>query len=175
MTTIATEPKYHSLAQAARSLPSTKGSRPVHVATLTRWITQGVRAADGSVVRLQALLVPSGWKVSEEAIEVFLEALTRAATNKIRARAKLPTIPTSARAAAATGQHTDRAVGQGRNWHGLDSSGPAPTCQGRREPSSATGSTANLDIKSRDNLTFYIWRSRHGNLASFAVTAPECY
>jgi hypothetical protein len=38
-----------------------------------------VRAADGSLVKLDARRFPGGWKVTDEAIDAFLDALTRAA------------------------------------------------------------------------------------------------
>jgi hypothetical protein len=83
MPTITTEScPYLSLSQAARRIPPTKGERPCHVATLTRWITKGVRAANGSVVRLQARRFPGGWKVTAEALEEFLDKLTSAALDE---------------------------------------------------------------------------------------------
>jgi hypothetical protein len=85
-TTTAAEPcpspglcPYLSLAQAARRIPPTKGDRPVHVSTLTRWITKGVKTAAGWVIRLEARRFPGGWKVTEEAVDAFLDELTRAA------------------------------------------------------------------------------------------------
>jgi hypothetical protein len=44
-----------------------------------RWITKGVRSANGTVVRLEARRFPGGWKVADQAIEEFLDKLTDAA------------------------------------------------------------------------------------------------
>jgi hypothetical protein len=70
---------YRSLSQIARRIPSTKGDGAVHTATLTRWILRGVRVADGTVIKLEARKFPGGWKVTEEAVEHFLDRLTSAA------------------------------------------------------------------------------------------------
>jgi hypothetical protein len=80
MTTNSTEScPYLSLAQAARRIPPTKGDRPVHVSSLTRWITRGVKTQAGSVIRLEARRFPGGWKVTSQAVDEFLDDLTRAA------------------------------------------------------------------------------------------------
>jgi hypothetical protein len=80
MLTITTEGgQYRSLPQAVRRIPPTKGNRPVHTSTLTRWITKGVRKADGVVIKLRARRFPGGWKVADQAIDEFLDELTRAA------------------------------------------------------------------------------------------------
>jgi hypothetical protein len=80
MPTISTEScPYLSLSQAARRIPPTKGDRPVHVSTLTRWITRGVKTAAGSVIRLEARRFPGGWKVTSHPVDEFLDELTRAA------------------------------------------------------------------------------------------------
>jgi hypothetical protein len=80
MSTIAIDScPYRSLAQIARRIPSTKGDRPVHPATLTRWILRGAKAPDGTVIKLEARKFPGGWKVTEEAVERFLDRLTQAA------------------------------------------------------------------------------------------------
>jgi hypothetical protein len=68
-----------SLQQASRLIPPTKGDRPVHPSTLTKWIRFGVRSGDGATVRLKARKFPGGWKVTSAAIEDFLDDLTRAA------------------------------------------------------------------------------------------------
>jgi hypothetical protein len=65
-----------SLSQAARIIPPYRLDRPVHPATLTRWILSGVRGPDGSRIRLEAIRRPSGWLTSREAVERFLTRLT---------------------------------------------------------------------------------------------------
>ncbi len=74
---------YRPLAQAVRRVPSTKGNRPVHTSTMVRWITKGVKAANGTVVRLEARRFPGGWKVADQAIEEFLDKLTAAALSEL--------------------------------------------------------------------------------------------
>jgi hypothetical protein len=72
------------LAKAASQFASDRIDGPVHVATITRWITKGIKAGDGSVVRLAARRFPNGWRVSREAIDEFLDRLTSAALDDIR-------------------------------------------------------------------------------------------
>jgi hypothetical protein len=70
---------YLSLAQVSLRIPPTKGNRPVHPSTITRWITRGARSADGSIIKLEGCRFPGGWKVTEDALERFLDRLTTAA------------------------------------------------------------------------------------------------
>jgi hypothetical protein len=70
---------YRSLSHAARRFPPSKTDRPVHTATLTRWIVKGVRSASGAIVKLEARRFPGGWKVTDQAVEEFLDKLTAAA------------------------------------------------------------------------------------------------
>jgi hypothetical protein len=65
-----------SLAQAAALFPSFRAGRPVHSATLTRWILRGVRGPNGSLVRLEAVRRPAGWLTSRESVQRFLVRLT---------------------------------------------------------------------------------------------------
>jgi hypothetical protein len=65
-------------AAAARQLPRLRGGRPVHPSTLTRWATAGISAADGRVVRLEAVRVASRWVTSSEALSRFIADLTAA-------------------------------------------------------------------------------------------------
>ena len=50
---------------------------------MVRWITKGVKAANGTVVRLEARRFPGGWKVADQAIEEFLDKLTAAALSEL--------------------------------------------------------------------------------------------
>jgi hypothetical protein len=70
---------YLPLAVAARLIPPTRGERPVHVSTLTRWITKGVLKSGGTRVKLQARRFPGGWKVTREALNQFIDELTDSA------------------------------------------------------------------------------------------------
>jgi hypothetical protein len=65
-----------TLSQAARRLPPFRAGRPVDPSTLSRWILAGAKAPDGTMVRLEAIKTPSGWRTSEEALARFFGALT---------------------------------------------------------------------------------------------------
>jgi hypothetical protein len=65
-----------SLSQAARRLPSNRGGRPVHTSCILRWISGGIRLADGRVVRLEAARVAGRWLTSEGALQRFIAAQT---------------------------------------------------------------------------------------------------
>jgi hypothetical protein len=69
-------PAYRPLGQAIRRLGTGRGGRPIHVATATRWATEGVRLADGSRLRLKALRLPGRWVTTDEWVDEFTEALT---------------------------------------------------------------------------------------------------
>jgi hypothetical protein len=65
-----------SLSQAARLLPPGRNDRPVHVATLTRWILVGVRTTNDQRVKLDAIRLGGRWLISTGALTRFAEALT---------------------------------------------------------------------------------------------------
>jgi hypothetical protein len=65
-----------SLSQAAHSLPSCRGGRPISPATIWRWIVAGTRRLDGRVVRLEATRIGSRWLTSQEALARYSQALT---------------------------------------------------------------------------------------------------
>lgn len=67
---------YRSLSEAAGQFPPFRTGRPVQVATLTRWITDGVRARNGGLIKLKAKRLPGRWVVTDEAVAEFVEALT---------------------------------------------------------------------------------------------------
>jgi hypothetical protein len=71
---------YQSLSQIARRFPPNKTDKPVHPATLTRWIMRGIPLADGTRVRLRAVRFPAGWRTTDEWVDDFLESLTAART-----------------------------------------------------------------------------------------------
>jgi hypothetical protein len=80
---------YRTLSQVARRFPPSRGGRPVHVATVTRWIIQGARLRDGTRLRLRAVRLPGRWVVEPEAVDEFLATLTAD-------RSGLPTEPAAA-------------------------------------------------------------------------------
>jgi hypothetical protein len=65
-----------SLSQAARLLPPGRGSRPVTLSCLLRWVLRGARAPSGELVRLEAVRLGGRWLTSHEALQRFAEALT---------------------------------------------------------------------------------------------------
>jgi hypothetical protein len=67
-----------SLAAAARRIPPLRGTRPVHPATVLRWVLDGTRLPDGSRLRLEAVRCGGAWITTAEAIDRYLSALTSA-------------------------------------------------------------------------------------------------
>jgi hypothetical protein len=53
-----------------------RNGKSLHVATLGRWRDPGVRARDGSRIRLRCVRFPSGWRTSIEWVHEFLVAIT---------------------------------------------------------------------------------------------------
>jgi hypothetical protein len=68
---------YRGLAEIARRFPSNREDKPIHVATLTRWILKGCRASDGSQIKLRAVRFPAGWRTTDEWVAHFLDEITR--------------------------------------------------------------------------------------------------
>jgi len=65
-----------SLSQAGRRFPRTRSGRSPHLtpSAVWRWVVDGVRAADGGRVKLDAVFVAGRWLTSIEAIERFVQA-----------------------------------------------------------------------------------------------------
>jgi hypothetical protein len=83
-----------TLTQAAKLVPPTRGNRPVHAATLSRWIMKGVVGRDGNGIKLKALRTPGGWRTSGEWLTEFFEALAR---DKVAEPAPQPVLRSPAR------------------------------------------------------------------------------
>jgi hypothetical protein len=66
------------LSASARLFPRYRLGKPVSLACVLRWVTQGVRGADGRPVRLEAAKLAGKWVTTPEAIARFLEAQTPA-------------------------------------------------------------------------------------------------
>jgi hypothetical protein len=47
--------RVYSFARAAQFVPPARNGLKTHISTLLRWATKGVRAPDGTIVRLEAL------------------------------------------------------------------------------------------------------------------------
>jgi hypothetical protein len=65
-----------TLSELAKRVPANRGAAHTHVSTLYRWISSGVRAPHGQIVRLEACRVGSKWCSSEAALQRFISALT---------------------------------------------------------------------------------------------------
>jgi Protein of unknown function (DUF1580) len=65
-----------SLSQAGRRFPKSRHGKATHLtpSAIWRWVTDGVRAADGRRVKLEAVFVAGRWLTSIEAIERFVTA-----------------------------------------------------------------------------------------------------
>jgi hypothetical protein len=66
------------LVAAAKLFPRHRQGRPVSPSTVSRWATNGVRLADGQVVRLEALQLAGKWITTRGAIRRFLDRQTPA-------------------------------------------------------------------------------------------------
>src|SRR5437773_2658802 len=65
-----------SCPQIARRCASTRQGRPVHPATVLRWILDGVRTHDGRKVKLEACRCGGRWVTSSAAFQRFLSNQT---------------------------------------------------------------------------------------------------
>ncbi len=70
------DPAYKSLQQASRLLPPGRNGRPVHIATLIRWITSGSRGPSGEAIRLRAIRMGHRWLTTREWLDEFAQRLT---------------------------------------------------------------------------------------------------
>ena len=80
-----------SLTQAARRFPPHRRNRPVNSSTVWRWMHDGVRLPDGTVVRLEAARVCGRWLTSEPALQRFIAAQTPPPEQSIRPPRRTPT------------------------------------------------------------------------------------
>ncbi len=67
---------FRPFAEAAESLPSLRGGKSVHPATVWRWASRGVRGRDGALVRLEAVKIGETCCTSDEALARFFQALS---------------------------------------------------------------------------------------------------
>jgi hypothetical protein len=75
-------PVLRDLANAAKRVPPSRNEKPTHPSTLARWISKGIRLPDGTVLKLEGRRYPGAWMVSDEAVDEFVNALTRARTGE---------------------------------------------------------------------------------------------
>jgi hypothetical protein len=59
-----------------KNLPTSRPGGSPHIASAIRWCTKGVRARDGSRIRLQAIKMPGGWLSRDAWMNEFFDALT---------------------------------------------------------------------------------------------------
>ena len=60
-----------TFSELARSLPRRRGDRPVHLATIHRWRSRGLKG-----FRLEGIRVGGAWHTSREAFRRFVDRLT---------------------------------------------------------------------------------------------------
>jgi hypothetical protein len=65
-----------SLSQAARMLPPGRRGRPVSLSCVLRWVLDGAKAPDGTLVRLEAVRLGGRWITSVEALARFADRQT---------------------------------------------------------------------------------------------------
>jgi hypothetical protein len=65
-----------TLNQLARLFPPARRGKPVSLSCILRWVINGIRLPDGSVVRLEAARCSGRWLSSPAAIQRFLAAQT---------------------------------------------------------------------------------------------------
>lgn len=69
---------YRSLSAVRHRFPGTRTNPSLHLATMIRWCTRGIRQPDGSRVRLRAIRVGSRWLTSDAWVDEFIAVLTTA-------------------------------------------------------------------------------------------------
>lgn len=69
---------YRSLSDVRSRFPGARNNAVLHLATMIRWCTRGIRQPDGSRVRLRAIRVGSRWLTTSEWVDEFIAVLTTA-------------------------------------------------------------------------------------------------
>jgi hypothetical protein len=64
------------LRELLKEIPAALAGTPLTMASARRWVKQGVRARDGSAIRLRATKAPRCWLSSRAALIEFLAAQT---------------------------------------------------------------------------------------------------
>jgi hypothetical protein len=76
-----TSEKALGLDEICKILPPSRGAKKTSFTTVLRWIQKGARAANGQVVRLEALRLGCKWISTREAVQRFALKLTEGATS----------------------------------------------------------------------------------------------
>jgi hypothetical protein len=71
--------RLYSFTAIAVKVPGYRDNSHANSSTIIRWVTKGVKAPNGRVIRLEAVRVGAAWKTSLEAVARFSAALTEAA------------------------------------------------------------------------------------------------
>lgn len=82
-----------SLSAAGRLFPGHRANGTVDPSTVFRWLTKGMRTADGLVVKLEAVRVGGRWLTSRGAVSRFVATLTAAADPTSAATTPTPRAP----------------------------------------------------------------------------------
>jgi len=64
-----------TMRQAAKRLPRPRGTKPLHMSTMWRWSTAGLKAKDGQIVRLESVRIGGTVCTSIEAMRRFFDRL----------------------------------------------------------------------------------------------------
>jgi hypothetical protein len=65
-----------TLTQAARLIPPARRGKRTHLSTILRWILDGAKAPNGTVVKLEGVRLGGRWLTTKQALQRFAEALT---------------------------------------------------------------------------------------------------
>ncbi len=100
--------RLYGLSAIALKIPGYRDNSHINSSTVFRWITKGVKAQSGRVIRLEAVRLGTAWKTSVEAVSRFTSELT-AASLPSPVPAPIPVTP-SARGRAAARAHDELAA-----------------------------------------------------------------
>lgn len=95
-----------TLSQLARLFPPARRGKPVSLGCVLRWVLDGVRLPDGSIVRLEAARCSGRWLSTPAAIQRFIEGQTPNLANM-----PMPRSPARARRAAEQAAEVLSAIG----------------------------------------------------------------
>jgi hypothetical protein len=97
-----------SIREGAALYPGRRHGKKLNFSTLWRWIINGIRAADGQVVRLEAVRLGARWVTSREAIARFSARLTPPTTETTGSAGNLRTPSQRQRESQAAAQELEK-------------------------------------------------------------------
>lgn len=77
---------YRKLSHYQDRVPGHRANTRLHLSTLIRWCTRGVKLTDGSMIRLRAERIGTRWLTNDVWFEEFVSALTLAHTASASSR-----------------------------------------------------------------------------------------